>query len=135
MYSSDEELQENSPPQAALKDSQSVGKRRPQQTSNSNVFHFQTFDKTVICSSDDETAFESTRVDWFGMLDGLYTGKNIGLKYFHYPKELKTSPLDLTIARGKDKLYLPVDINEHINEMLSYIMADYHKPSIFTKMW
>jgi hypothetical protein len=135
VYSSDDEHQEKLQSKLAFKaNSKNSSKARHLPHPETFVFHYQLFEQINVCSLEEKT-FESTRVDWFGMLEGRFSGKDLPLKYFHHPQDLKTSALDLMIAQEEDKLYLPVDINEHINEMLHYIMADYHKPSIFMKMW
>jgi hypothetical protein len=134
VYSSDDEYQEKFQPRVAFKRNNYNAPKARHLPPETFIFHYTPFEQIDI-SSVQEKAFESTRVDWFGMLGGRFSGKDLPLKYFHHPKDLKTSALDLMIAHEDDKLYLPVDINEHINEMLHYIMADYHKPSIFMKMW
>jgi hypothetical protein len=135
VYSSDDEYQEKLQSKLAFKPN-NKNSSRPHHLPHPEtfVFHYQPFEQINVCSLEEKT-FESTRVDWFGMLEGRFSGKDLPLKYFHQPQDLKTSALDLMIDHKEDKLYLPVDINEHINEMLHYIMADYHKPSIFMKMW
>lgn len=141
VYSSDEENQDKFQPKETALKRNNINKKHPPVNARrplleTFVYHYQTFEQIDIGSLEEEKSFESTRVDWFGMQFGKFSGKSLKLKYFHQPKDLTTSAaLDLLIAHKEDKLYLPVDINEHINEILHYIMVDYHKPSIFLKMW
>ncbi|XP_059480415.1 uncharacterized protein LOC132199592 [Neocloeon triangulifer] len=71
------------------------------------------------------------RLDWFGLTDGNYCGKQVALKYLHLPQDLANTNLNLEIVRSDDLLRLPIDFNENINEILMHIMDSFYKPSLF----